>query len=75
MVVDQLLQAGPQALGAAKRLIYEVPRRSRDEAYAWAKEMSEYLFASAEAAHGMAAFRERRPPPWAPSASERPQTG
>ena len=63
-LVDQLLLGAPGALGAAKRLLGAVPAMERVEAYEWTKTLSEELFASEEAALGMAAFRERRPPPW-----------
>jgi methylglutaconyl-CoA hydratase len=63
-VVDRLLLGGPAALAAAKRLLSTVPTLGRDDAFAWAKSLSESLFASPEAAAGIAAFRERRPAPW-----------
>lgn len=62
----KLLAGGPAALAAAKRLVYTVPGMARQEALAWASELSASLFASAEAAEGMAAFREKRRPSWAP---------
>lgn len=64
-VVDRLLLGAPGALGAAKRLLRAVPAMERERAYEWTRALSEELFASEEAAAGMAAFRERRPPPWA----------
>jgi methylglutaconyl-CoA hydratase len=69
-VVGQLLAGGPAALATAKRLIFEVPAMKRAEAFQWATELSESLFASDEAAEGMAAFREKRRPSWEPSRSE-----
>ena len=63
-VVGRLLQGGPGALAATKRLLSAVPAMGRDDALAWAKSLSESLFASPEAAAGIAAFRERRPAPW-----------
>jgi methylglutaconyl-CoA hydratase len=65
-VIARLLAGGPSALGAAKQLVYRVPGMERAEAFGWAGELSASLFASAEAAEGMAAFREKRPPSWAP---------
>jgi methylglutaconyl-CoA hydratase len=65
-VVDDLLRAGPLALAAAKRLLREVPALPTDEAFAFARDLSAELFASGEAAEGMRAFREKRPPAWAP---------
>lgn len=64
-VVAKLLAGGPSALAAAKRLVFEVPGRDRTEAFEMTAESSRGLFASAEAAEGMAAFREKRSPSWA----------
>jgi methylglutaconyl-CoA hydratase len=68
VVVGRLLAGGPSALAAAKRLVYTVPAMERAAAFARTTELSQSLFASAEAAEGMAAFREKRPPSWAPPA-------
>jgi methylglutaconyl-CoA hydratase len=62
----KLLAGGPSALAAAKQLVYRVPGMERDAALRWATELSASLFASAEAAEGMAAFREKRPASWVP---------
>jgi methylglutaconyl-CoA hydratase len=67
-VLGRLLAGGPSALAAAKRLVYTIPGMERKAAFARTTELSASLFASAEAAEGMAAFREKRPPSWAPSA-------
>jgi len=64
-VVGRLLLGGPGALAAVKRILATVPAMGRDEAFAWASELSATLFASDEATAGIAAFRERRPAPWA----------
>lgn len=64
-VLDDLRQGGPQALGFAKRLVYEVPGMARKDAFRWTAALSAELFASEEAAEGMAAFLERRRPRWA----------
>jgi methylglutaconyl-CoA hydratase len=64
-VAVNLLAGGPAALTAAKRLVYAVPGMDRRAAFARTTELSRSLFASAEAAEGMAAFREKRPPSWA----------
>jgi methylglutaconyl-CoA hydratase len=66
-IVDDLLRAGPEALAAAKRLLRVVPALPVDEAFAFARDLSAELFASGEAAEGMRAFREKRPPSWAPT--------
>jgi methylglutaconyl-CoA hydratase len=68
-VVDKVVAGGPLALAAAKRLLRDVPDLARDEAFAMTEVLSAELFASDEAAAGMAAFREKRPAPWVPGAS------
>lgn len=65
-VVDALRHGAPGALAAAKQLVREVPSMGREEAFAWTAELSARLFASPEAAEGMASFRERRPASWMP---------
>jgi methylglutaconyl-CoA hydratase len=69
-VLARLLAGGPSALAAAKRLVYTIPGMERKAAFARTTELSASLFASAEAAEGMAAFREKRPPSWAPPAKQ-----
>lgn len=61
-----LLAGSPQALAAAKRLLERIPALGFDEALEWAGSLSAELFASEEAAEGMAAYLEKRPPRWAP---------
>ncbi len=68
-VVAKLAAGGPLALAACKRLLREVPDLARDDAFAMTEVLSAELFASDEAAAGMAAFREKRPAPWVPGAS------
>jgi methylglutaconyl-CoA hydratase len=68
-VVDKVVAGGPAALAAAKRLLREVPDLDRAAAFAMTESLSGELFASDEAAAGMAAFREKRPAPWVPGAS------
>jgi methylglutaconyl-CoA hydratase len=65
-LVAKLTAGGPGALAAAKKLVFEVPGKERAEAFTWMAEVSRSLFASEEAAEGMAAFREKRPPSWVP---------
>jgi methylglutaconyl-CoA hydratase len=64
-VVADLRKGGPNALGFAKRLVYEVPAMEQKEAFAWAADLSGRLFRSEEAAAGMKAFLKREKPPWA----------
>ncbi len=68
-VVDQMLEhlllGGPRALAAIKLIFSNVPFLERDQAFEWTSAQSARLFASEEATAGIAAFRERRAPPWA----------
>jgi methylglutaconyl-CoA hydratase len=64
-VLADLRKGGPTALGFAKRLVYEVPRMSQKEAFAWTARLSAELFRSEEGAEGMKAFVTRSRPPWA----------
>jgi methylglutaconyl-CoA hydratase len=46
-----------------------VPTLATADAFAFARDLSAECFASEEAAEGMRAFREKRPPSWVSSAS------
>jgi methylglutaconyl-CoA hydratase len=63
--VDAIALAGPNALREAKRLVRTIPRLSMDEGFAYAEKKIAELFASPEAAEGMAAFVGKRKPSWA----------
>jgi methylglutaconyl-CoA hydratase len=63
-VLADLRAGGPRALGFARRLVHDVPRMARKEAFAFTTRLSNELFASEEAAEGMKAFLERRRPRW-----------
>jgi methylglutaconyl-CoA hydratase len=63
-VLADLRKGGPQALGFAKRLVHEVPGMATAEAFRFATELSNRLFASEEAREGMAAFLAKREPAW-----------
>ncbi len=63
-----LLAGGPNALAAAKQLVYSVPATPRDEAFEWTAKLSAELFRSDEAAAGTKAFREKTSAPWVPQA-------
>ncbi|MCP4038855.1 MAG: enoyl-CoA hydratase [bacterium] len=64
-VLADLRLGGPNALGFAKRLVYEVPAMEQKDAFAWSADLSGRLFRSEEAAAGMKAFLKREKPPWA----------
>jgi methylglutaconyl-CoA hydratase len=61
-----LLAGGPNALASAKQLVYRVPAMDRTAAFAWTAKLSAELFASDEAAAGIAAFRQKTTPDWVP---------
>jgi methylglutaconyl-CoA hydratase len=63
--IDTIAQGGPVAVAEAKRLVRTVARLSMDEAFSYAEAKIAELFASAEAAEGMAAFAQKRKPSWA----------
>ena len=63
---NDLLAGGPNALAAAKQLVYRVSQMDRTDAFTWTAKVSADLFASPEAADGMKAFRERSTPSWVP---------
>lgn len=63
-IVDDLLLGGPLALAATKDVLQRVPQMDPDEALQWAGARSAELFGSEEAAEGMAAYLEKRPPNW-----------
>ena len=63
--VDAIAKGGPIAITEAKRLVRTVSRLPVDEAYGYAEKKIAALFASEEAAEGMAAFAGKRPPRWA----------
>jgi methylglutaconyl-CoA hydratase len=64
-VLADLRKGGPNALGEAKRLVYEVPAMEQKEAFQWTARLSAKLFRGEEAAAGMKAFLTRSKPPWA----------
>lgn len=63
-VLADLRKGGPNALGLAKSLVYEVPRREQADAVEWTTALSNRLFAGDEAKEGMKAFLEKRPASW-----------
>ena len=69
-VVDHLCAAiagaGPNAVAATKRMLREATGDDveRSAAFARMRALSDHHFQSAEAAEGMAAFAEKRPPTW-----------
>ena len=64
-VIADLRKGGPNAIGLAKTLVYEVPKKSDAEAFEWTTALSNQLFAGEEAKEGMKAFLQKRPASWA----------
>ncbi len=66
-LVGMCLRGGPDALAAAKDLVFRVPTMDRDAAFDWTAVRSRELFESDEARVGIVAFRDRVDAPWVPS--------
>lgn len=66
-VVQHLIAGGPEALRVTKSVINGVSRPDRDAAFEEMAAVSKAMFGSAEAAEGLAAFRERRAASWIPT--------
>lgn len=67
----ELLAGGPVAIRETKRLIRQMSSMASTEGFAEMTRLSMARFASDEASEGMAAFRDKRPAAWIPSAVER----
>lgn len=64
--VDAINLGGPEAVVECKKLVRTVPDWSLAEGFQKTAEWSRRMFSSAEAAEGMAAFREKRRASWVP---------
>ncbi len=62
--IDMIALGGPGAVVECKKLVRRVPELSIAEGFHETTTWSARLFNSDEAAEGMAAFREKRPPAW-----------
>ena len=62
--IDLIKLGGPIAVAECKKLVQKVPGLSREDGFKLAGEWSLRMFRSAEAAEGMASFREKRRPNW-----------
>ncbi len=69
-VVADMLECGPEALAACKQLLAAIPELSTEDGFGLAAPLSAELFRSKEAAEGMAAYLDKRPPRWSPRANE-----
>lgn len=63
-VIDMINLGGPNAVVECKKLVRTVPSMSIEGGFEATGEWSARMFASDEAAEGMAAFREKRSPSW-----------
>lgn len=61
---DGIMMGAPNAVAATKRMLRDVPTLGPDDAFDRMRALSDELFGSADAAEGMAAFAEKRPPSW-----------
>lgn len=68
--VADLVKGGPAALAATKALLRRTPAATMAEDFTEMLEASARCFASDEGQEGIAAFGEKRPPRWIPSASD-----
>lgn len=66
--LDALAMGGPIALAECKKLVRQVPELDLQAGFELTAGWSRRMFLSEEAAEGMAAFREKRRPSWAPEA-------
>jgi methylglutaconyl-CoA hydratase len=64
LLTDAIVAAAPNAVVVTKTLLRGAASRQLRDDFAAMRELSEALFGSAEAAEGMRAFAERRPPDW-----------
>ena len=61
---EGVLLGAPTAVAVTKQVLHDVPGMPREEALAAMAQLSDTMFASDDAAEGMRAFAEKRPPRW-----------
>ena len=68
--IDMIARGGPAAVVECKKLVRRVPELSIAQGFEETAAWSTRMFQSAEAAEGMAAFREKRSPAWTSERTE-----
>jgi methylglutaconyl-CoA hydratase len=63
-MIDAIRLGGPNAIVECKKLVRLVPTLSVEEGFRRTKDWSQRVFQTEEAAEGMKAFAEKRPPHW-----------
>jgi len=63
--IEAIRLGSPTAVAECKKLVRAVPALSMEKGFELTQQWSRRMFESAEAAEGMAAFREKRRPSWA----------
>ena len=66
---EGILRGAPAAVAATKRVLHTVAGTDRDAAFTAMATLSNEMFNGPDAAEGMAAFAQKRPPSWSPEAS------
>ena len=61
---DGIKAGAPRAVAETKRMLRHVPTLDRSTGFAEMSALSEELFGGPDAAEGMAAFVQKRPPTW-----------
>jgi enoyl-CoA hydratase/carnithine racemase len=64
-LADAIRLTEPTAVRTTKHLLEQLPTLTLADGFTWADQVSRERFGSPEAAEGIAAFREKRPPSWA----------
>lgn len=62
--IDMIRLGGPIAVAECKKLVRRVPQLPTEEGFREMADWSRRMFTSAEAAEGLASFREKRKPAW-----------
>jgi enoyl-CoA hydratase/carnithine racemase len=64
-VLGRYRSCEPEALRVTRDLMRRIPQMDVESGLEYAQGVSQAMFASPQAAEGIASFREKRPPSWA----------